>query len=434
MTDLLNTNRPPVFCPGCSHDTVLHGLDKALTTLGLKGSEIAIVTDIGCSGLFDTFFNTHALHGLHGRALTYATGLKLARPDLTVITIMGDGGLGIGGAHVLSSCRRNLNITLLVLNNFNYGMTGGQCSATTPPASHTASGFLNQLEAPLDICSVGQAAGAPYVKRIMSTDKDLAISLAEAIKFNGFSITDIWGICPGRYSRKNKSSLKHLTADFNGKPAANGVVPVNERTEFGENYRHNLAKIADAAPPNVVPVTFSPTLTTRWEILFLGGAGQRINTAGEILCLSAMTANMHATLKNDYPITVLRGHSICEAVISPESIEFTGINKPQIVVALSEEGINRKKASFFSTLDASTHIISAQGLAIPKTSAQITEIDFGRMSIAQSNWALASLAVLCSLTPILSLEMLYAGLRYRFSCSVLDEANAVIKRCSEKIC
>lgn len=128
MTSLLNRERPPVFCPGCGHEAVVRGLDRALQQLDLAGEQVAIVSDIGCSGLFDTFFNTHAFHGLHGRALTYATGMKMAGPELKVIVVMGDGGLGIGGAHVLSSCRRNLDLTLLILNNFNYGMTGGQCS------------------------------------------------------------------------------------------------------------------------------------------------------------------------------------------------------------------------------------------------------------------------------------------------------------------
>jgi pyruvate/2-oxoacid:ferredoxin oxidoreductase beta subunit len=132
MDSLINTSRPPVFCPGCTHERIVHALDKAISLMGLAGNQIAIVSDIGCSGLFDTFFNTHAMHGLHGRALTYATGLKMARPELTVVVTMGDGGLGIGGAHLLAACRRNLNLTLLVLNNFNFGMTGGQCSATTP--------------------------------------------------------------------------------------------------------------------------------------------------------------------------------------------------------------------------------------------------------------------------------------------------------------
>ena len=101
MDSLLNNSRPPVFCPGCSHERITHSLDKAFQNMGLAGHEIAIVSDIGCSGLFDTFFNTHALHGLHGRALTYAAGLKLGRPDLNVVVTMGDGGQGIGGAHLL---------------------------------------------------------------------------------------------------------------------------------------------------------------------------------------------------------------------------------------------------------------------------------------------------------------------------------------------
>jgi 2-oxoglutarate/2-oxoacid ferredoxin oxidoreductase subunit beta len=97
MDSLLNATRPPVFCPGCSHERITHTLDEAFRTMGLAGTEICMVSDIGCSGLFDTFFHTHALHGLHGRALTYAAGVKLARPELHVVVTMGDGGQGIGG-------------------------------------------------------------------------------------------------------------------------------------------------------------------------------------------------------------------------------------------------------------------------------------------------------------------------------------------------
>ena len=106
MVSLLNDTRPPVFCPGCSHERIAQTLDKAFQKMDLSGDRIVMVSDIGCSGLFDTFFNTHALHGLHGRALTYAAGLKLARPELNVVVTMGDGGQGIGGAHLLAACRR----------------------------------------------------------------------------------------------------------------------------------------------------------------------------------------------------------------------------------------------------------------------------------------------------------------------------------------
>ncbi|MCP3952061.1 MAG: 2-oxoglutarate synthase, partial [Desulfobacterales bacterium] len=193
MDSLLNKSRPPVFCPGCSHDTVTKSLDRALVNMGLQNEQIVVVSDIGCSGLFDTFFNTHAMHGLHGRALTYATGLKMARPELQVIVTMGDGGLGIGGAHLLSACRRNLDITLLILNNFNFGMTGGQFSATTPNDAAVGSGFLNQLDMPMDACAVVAAAGAPHVTRCSCYSKDLSATIEKAIRFKGFAFIDMWG-------------------------------------------------------------------------------------------------------------------------------------------------------------------------------------------------------------------------------------------------
>ena len=102
MPSLINNARPPAYCPGCSHEVVTRALDKTFQQMGISGNQVVIVTDIGCSGLFDTFFKTHAFHGLHGRALTYATGIKLARPELQVVVTMGDGGLGIGGAHYVA--------------------------------------------------------------------------------------------------------------------------------------------------------------------------------------------------------------------------------------------------------------------------------------------------------------------------------------------
>ena len=157
---------------------MVRGLDQALQILELpetrwQSSAISAVPDSLTPFSTPTPFTACTV----GR-LTYATGIKMARPDLKVIVVMGDGGLGIGGAHVLSSCRRNLDLTLLVLNNFNYGMTGGQCSATTPKAGRTSSGFLSELEAPLDICRVAVAAGAPYVDRTMATGRTLVDALA----------------------------------------------------------------------------------------------------------------------------------------------------------------------------------------------------------------------------------------------------------------
>ena len=129
---------PFPFCPGCGHTTVLNRLNEALVGLQRDPTRIVVVTDIGCSGLSDRHVVTHAFHGLHGRAITYASGLRLADPELTVVVLMGDGGCGIGGAHLLAAARRNIGIAVLVLNNMNFGMTGGQHSVTTPDGAITA--------------------------------------------------------------------------------------------------------------------------------------------------------------------------------------------------------------------------------------------------------------------------------------------------------
>ncbi|MBU1566904.1 MAG: 2-oxoacid:acceptor oxidoreductase family protein [Proteobacteria bacterium] len=427
MTSLLNRQRPPVFCPGCAHEVVVRGLDQTLQTLELSGNQVAIVSDIGCSGLFDTFFNTHAFHGLHGRALTYATGIKMARPELKVIVIMGDGGLGIGGAHVLSSCRRNLDITLLILNNFNYGMTGGQCSATTPTTGQTSSGFLNELEAPLDICRVAVAAGAPYVDRTMATGKALVDSLVQAIRYPGFSLIDIWGLCPGRYSKRNRISLAQMEEEIHNRGLAGGPVAVNEREEYSAHY-HRLARSAPAASmPMVAAKICDAPIGARSDVLLLGSAGQFINTVGEILCLAGMSGGLHVSQKNDYPITVLRGHSIAEVVLDREPIDYTGIGSPAVVLCVAAEGVARRK-KMFSTLPEEALVVKDSKLSLPETRAKVIDIDFSEMKIRASEQALAALAVVAREGILLNYEMLAAGLSLRYKGKMFEEALAVAER------
>ena len=278
MDSFLNDQRPPVFCPGCSHDRITHTLNKAFQKTGLSGDRITIVSDIGCSGLFDTFFNTHAFHGLHGRALTYATGIKMAAPDTKVIVTMGDGGQGIGGAHLLAASRRNLDLTLLVLNNFNFGMTGGQFSATTPPEARVGSGFLNQIEQPLDICQVARSAGAPYVTRCSAYQKGLSEEIKQAIEFEGFAVMDIWGVCPGRYSKKNRLTPKLIEAELEKLPVQQGLATENVRQEYGRHYRKLAAAQHPLPPPIEIKAAFKPPQKGRHEIVLLGSAGQRILT------------------------------------------------------------------------------------------------------------------------------------------------------------
>ena len=426
---LLNKDRPPVFCPGCSHDRIIGALDKAFQKLGLQGNRVAIVSDIGCSGLFDTFFHTHALHGLHGRALTYAAGIKLAQPRLQVVVTMGDGGQGIGGAHLLAACRRNLNLTLLVLNNFNFGMTGGQFSVTTPPEAQVGSGFLNRLEQPLDICGVARAAGAGYVKRCSSYQSELADEIAEAISFEGFALIDIWGICPGRYTRRNPLTPKMIAEKMATMPPADGIVEENRRPEYGSAYRHTAGG-QGVVRPEAIEKQWRPPGAGRHEILLLGNAGQRIVTAGEILCLAGMTAGLRATQKNDYNITVLRGPSVSEVILSDEPIAFTGLNRPDVVIALNREGVERRK-SLFADLHAQCLVLKATDTEIPPCAGAVRPLDFKKMGVKSTDRALASLALLAQAGQIIDIDMLKAALQLRFSDRILSSVLDLVSRIAE---
>lgn len=426
MSSLLNPNRPLFFCPGCGHEKVVRAVDKAAVSLGIAGENLVIVSDIGCSGLFDTFFNTHAIHGLHGRALTYATGLKMARPELKVLVVMGDGGFGIGGAHVLASCRRNLDITLLVLNNFNYGMTGGQCSSTTPEGEHTSSGFLGSLEKPVDICWVAEASGTQHTARLMATDDTLSGAVAQAIEYQGFSLLDIWGLCPGRHLKRNPKTLSQLGEELKERARKNSGTPASEeKEEFGVLYRRAAAKTVAAAPPQDVHVTATPRIGRRFEMLILGAAGQFINTLGEVFSLAAMGSGLFTAQKNDYPITVLRGHSVAELVFDIQPIDFTGIAKPEVILCVAQEGVERRKG-VFSSLSKDALVLTYPELEIPETGARV-EIASHPIKVRKSQRGLALLATLARKGLVIEQKILENAIRLRYSGKLLDQSLELIR-------
>nr|WP_320193354.1 thiamine pyrophosphate-dependent enzyme [uncultured Desulfobacter sp.] len=427
MSNYLNENRPPVFCPGCTHDRITKSLDKTFVNMGLAPDKIVIVTDIGCSGLFDTFFNVHALHGVHGRALTYALGLKMSDPSLNVIVTMGDGGLGIGGAHVLSACRKNLDITLIILNNFNFGMTGGQYSATTPEDALVGSEFLNQAEMPMDICKVAKAAGATYVSQYSGMDPQLPEEFERAIRHKGFSIVETLGLCTGRYTKRNKLTPKTIDEMIASAPPENGLVQENQRPEYGERYRKLSAQKTTFPEPLIIEKQFEPKENLRWEIIILGSAGMRIVTAGDIICHAGISAGFNASIKNDYNITVLRGQSVSEILLDPSPIGYTGLESPGVILALSEEGVARRK-KVFAGLSPTAFILKEKSVSIPDTSAQVEEIDFKALKISRQDWALASLGVLAKKELVLTQDMLLSALKSRFSPKLFALAQETIDK------
>lgn len=427
-SSLLDPRRPSAYCPGCSHEASLHALDRALSLLGLSGSEVAIVSDIGCSGLFDTFFQTHAFHGLHGRALTYAAGIKLARPRLKVIVTMGDGGLGIGGAHLLAACRRNLDLTLLVLNNFNFGMTGGQFSAATPESAMVASGFLNALERPMDACSVVAAAGAPFAARASVYEKNLDRILAEAIAFEGFSVVEIRGACTGHFLKKNALSPRDIEQGMAELTPFKGTVKANLRREYGGHYREKSAesKVSGSQWRSVDPA-FPPPVREREEIVLLGTAGEGIVSAGAVLAHAAILAGMRATQKNDHNITVMRGPSVSEIILSPDAIGFTGVERPDVIIALSPEGVSRRK-DLFPNISKDGLVILEMGVEVPPTHARRVEMDFKAQGLRKREKAIAALALLAEMEDYLTPEMLRGALTLVYSGGALASAFDVLER------
>ena len=201
-----NKKFPHVLCPGCGHGIVLGSLIRSVHGLGLSKDEVVVVAGIGCSGRMAVYVDFNTVHATHGRALTFATGIKMANPDLKVIVVMGDGdALSIGGNHPIHAARRNIGLTTLILNNNIYGMTGGQCSSTTPHGSFSMTTPYGQLEKSFDIVELSKAAGANFVGRATSFHAKLMDRLiTAAIERPGFNVVEVFSPCHTQYGRKNK--------------------------------------------------------------------------------------------------------------------------------------------------------------------------------------------------------------------------------------
>lgn len=197
---------PHLWCAGCGHGIILNGMLRAIEELGLSKNEIVMVSGIGCSARISGYVDVHTLHTIHGRALAFATGVKISRPELTLIVPMGDGdALAIGGNHFIHAARRNIDITAIVMNNRIYGMTGGQFSplsgygirATTAPYENIDPGF--------DVVELSKAAGATFVARTTTYHaKQTTDFIKQAILHRGFSVVEILTQCPTHFGRKNK--------------------------------------------------------------------------------------------------------------------------------------------------------------------------------------------------------------------------------------
>ena len=197
---------PHMWCPGCGHGTILNSLLRAIEELDLSKNDIVMTSGIGCSARISGYVDFHSLHTLHGRALAFATGVKFAKPALNILVPMGDGdALAIGGNHFIHACRRNIDITAIVMNNRIYGMTGGQFSPLSGQGKMATTAPFLTIDPEFDVVKLSLAAGASFVARTTAYHASEATDiLKKAITHKGFSVVEIFSQCPTHYGRKNK--------------------------------------------------------------------------------------------------------------------------------------------------------------------------------------------------------------------------------------
>ncbi len=262
--DFLRTRKlPHIWCPGCGNGIVTAALVRAIERAGYDQRDVVIVSGIGCSSRAAGYLNFNTLHTTHGRALAFATGLKMARPELILFVIMGDGDASaIGGNHLIHAARRNIDLNAVIVNNHIYGMTGGQHSPLTPTGKKATTAPHGTLERPFDLLELARGAGATFGARGNAAQpRQLEQLIARASRHKGFSVVEALSPCPISYGRRNKlGGAVDMLRDMKEKSIAveraaemkeeelegktlNGVLFEIDLPEFSEEY-HRMIKNA----------------------------------------------------------------------------------------------------------------------------------------------------------------------------------------------
>ena len=258
---------PHIWCAGCGHGIILQAFLRAVLDLGLDKDKVVVVSGIGCSSRAVGYIDFDTLHTAHGRALPFATGIKIANPSLTTLILTGDGDISaIGGNHLIHAARRNIDLTVVVFNNSNYGMTGGQYSPLTCAGSFAATAPYGHIERPFDICSLVMAAGATYVARSTTYHAlQLPKLIADGITHHGFSLIEVVTGCPTYYGKFNAMAGTVKMLEWQRDHAVNlkqyqilseeerkgkfaiGLIYSNQAPEYTDEYTKLIQKAKGAA-------------------------------------------------------------------------------------------------------------------------------------------------------------------------------------------
>jgi Pyruvate/2-oxoacid:ferredoxin oxidoreductase gamma subunit len=337
---------------------------------------------------------------------------------------MGDGATGIGGTHFLNVARRNIGITLLIGNNFNYGMTGGQHSVTTPTGGKTSTTPWGNPEGPMDLCGTATAAGAAWVYRATSFDNNLPDVIATAIEQPGFAMIDVWELCTAYYMPRNDLKRKELMELLGSYDFTIGLQADKPRPEYTVRYREAY-EAGKSVLKNKKPIQpqFEHSVKKQTGIVIAGSAGQKIKSAATSFVEGAMFAGLNATQKDDYPITVQTGHSVAEIILSPERIDYTGIDAPDYFILISEDGLKRRRVMIEKLPETST-LYTDESIELPATKAKIVRLPFteAAKSIGKLSVAIAAFAAMLEDAGMFPVEAFNTAIR-AFTSPKIAEAN-----------
>ena len=370
-TYINNERGPYPFCPGCSHGKILDAINEALLRFQPSPSDVVIVTDIGCTGLSDQWFITSAFHGLHGRSVVYGEGLSLASPDTHVIVLMGDGGAGVGLHHLVSAARRNINMTVILFNNFNFGMTGGEHSITSPVGARTSSSRNGNVETSARIAETLQVNDASFTARRSIFDKDLTDIIETALLHKGFAFVEVLELCTAYFSPFNDFWKKDIEKLLDSATMPRMLEVKDDRSVYNCNATNTEQAGKNA---RLLNPEFQNRLNEDLTITVSGSAGQKIQSTATLFAVSAILSGLFVIQKDDYPVTIKSGYSMSTLKFSLKPSEYSGSGIPDLLFILSIDG-HKKAAPIFKRMGAGSTIFLFSDLPDIETDATVIRVE-----------------------------------------------------------
>jgi 2-oxoglutarate/2-oxoacid ferredoxin oxidoreductase subunit beta len=365
-TYLRTTEFPTIWCPGCGHGITVQAGIRAIEQLGYDKDDIYAVAGIGCSARTPAYMDFNGIQTTHGRALTFATGMKMFRPEKKVILFLGDGDCAaIGGNHLLHAARRNIDLTVIVMNNSIYGMTGGQCSPTSPLDSRTSTTAYGNIDREMNICDVAVAAGATFVARSTAYHAvQLPALIKQGIVNKGFSLIEVIGPCPTGFGARNNfkaplemyDMLRDISVpvekartmskqELKGKVVI-GVLKNEPEEEYIDKYDAMVKSIRESGENfDLQGIEVGPALASkpieRYECCLSGFGGQGLILAGIILSEAMIRQNKYAIHNQSYGPQARGGASRSDVIISDTDINYPEVTNPDLLLAMTQDSFNQ---------------------------------------------------------------------------------------------